>query len=72
MVNGQTGKVVGALPYVKARIIIPTLVSGGLLSIASFKFVETLLTGDDISQTFEVLIALIAAIVAIFKFGIKY
>ena len=41
MVNGQTGKTVGAVPYVKFRIKAAIMILGTLLSGLAFKFLES-------------------------------
>ena len=67
LVNGQTGKVVGSVPYIRSKMIAVTITLGLLLSIPSiFIFNDFLSSSDD---AFEMIFYIIIAIGFLILFG---
>lgn len=71
MVNGQTKKIVGAVPFIKSRIVTTSLTLGAILSIPCIKLVHNIISygGEDL---FKVIVLIIAGIVGSFNLGAFY
>lgn len=68
LVNGQTGKVVGALPYVKSRIAATILTLGTLFSIPCVHLVNSVLSEFD-GDSIKSILAIIVVIGTLFMYG---
>lgn len=72
MVNGQTGKVVGALPFVKKLVYSLTFATGCILSLPCFMMLKDVLPSADSESTFRIIVLIIAIIVVLYRTGKKY
>ena len=68
MVNGQTKKVVGAVPYSKSKIIGTTLILGTILAFPCIKLVDMILTNSG-KHLFTSILLILAGIIASFIMG---
>lgn len=71
LVNGQTGKVVGAVPFIKSKVETSILTLGSILSIPCI-FITMSMFNNILKDTINSLIILLFADISLFAFGLKY